>query len=312
MNTNDIKRVCLFAGYNSKGLIEDYALYYLQELSKISDVYYLADNKILPEELEKLTPYVKGAYGYSHGKYDFGSWQELINKISWEKLAEYDELILTNDSVFGPLYDFKEFIEGIEKDKEWDLCGINTAYDFHTWHLSSYFLIFRQKAFLSETFKEHINSVEKENNVKKVIEKYEIGLSRKMVDAGFSVKNAVKFRKNIYISWRNFYLAGSPLIKCKIFNDELFLICRTVGWEQFLNKHTKYDTSLLHSYVSSFKSKFRILRLINNKIFWQYAGKGIIKIVFTKERKLIRIFGIYLLNIYNYDNNRIKLIKKQG
>ena len=312
MNTNDIKRVCLFAGYNSKGLIEDYALYYLQELSKISDVYYMADNKILPEELEKLTPYVKGAYGYSHGKYDFGSWQELINKISWEKLSEYDELILTNDSVFGPLYNFKEFIERIEKDKEWDLCGINTAYDFHTWHLSSYFLVLRKKGFLSDTFKEHISSIEKEDDVKKVIEKYEIGLSRKMVEAGFSVKNAVKFRKNIYISWRNFYLAGSPLIKRKIFNDELFLICRTVGWEQFLNKHTKYDTSLLHSYVNSFKSRFRILRLINNKIFWQYAGKGIIKIVFTKERKLIRIFGIYLLNIYNYDNNKIKLIKKQG
>ena len=295
-----MKRICLFAGYSSKGVIEDYVLYYLQELSKISDVYYLADNKILVEELEKIKPYVKGAYGYSHGKYDFGSWQELINKISWDKIAEYDELILTNDSVFGPLCNFKDFIESLEKDKEWDLCGINTAYDFHTWHLSSYFLIFRKNGFLSDTFKEHINSIEKEDNFKKVVEKYEIGLSRKMVEAGFSVKNAVDFK------------SGSPLIKRKIFNDELFLICRTLGWEKFLNKHTKYDTSLLHSYVNSFKSKFRIFRLLNNKIFWQYAGKGIIKIAFTKERKLIRIFGIYLLNIYNYDSNRIKLIKKQG
>ncbi len=307
-----MKRICLFAGYSSKGVIEDYVLYYLQELSKISDVYYLADNKILPEELEKLTPYVKGAYGYNHGKYDFGSWQELINKISWEKLAEYDELILTNDSVFGPLCYFKDFIESLEKDKEWDLCGVNTAYDFHTWHLSSYFLIFRKNGFLSDTFKEHINSIEKEDNFKKVVEKYEIGLSRKMVEAGFSVKNAVDFKKNIYISWRNFVMSGSPLIKRKIFNDELFLICRTLGWEKFLNKHTKYDISLLYDYVNSFKSRFRIFRLLNNKIFWQYAGKGIIKIAFTKERKLIRIFGIYLLNIYNYDSNKIKLIKKQG
>lgn len=310
MNTNGIKRICLFAGYNSKGIIEDYALYYLQELSKISDVYYMADNKILPEELEKLTPYVKGAYGYSHGKYDFGSWQELINKISWDKIAEYDELILTNDSVFGPLYNLKNFIEDIEKDKEWDLCGVNTAYDFHTWHLSSYFLVLRKKGFLSDTFKEHISSIEKEDDVKKVIEKYEIGLSRKMVEAGFSVKNAVKFRKNIYLSWRNFYLAGSPFIKRKIFNDELFLICKTLGWEKFLKKYTKYDTSLLYNYVNEFKSRLRIFRLLNNKIFWQYAGKGIIKIVLTKERKLIRIFGIYLLNIYNYDSNRIKLVEK--
>lgn len=307
-----MKRICLFAGYSSKGVIEDYVLYYLQELSKISDVYYMADNKILPEELEKLTPYVKGAYGYSHGKYDFGSWQELINKISWDKIAEYDELILTNDSVFGPLCNFKDFIESLEKDKEWDLCGVNTAYDFHTWHLSSYFLIFRKNGFLSDTFKEHINSIEKEDNFKKVVEKYEIGLSRKMVEAGFSVKNAVDFKKNIYISWRNFVMSGSPLIKRKIFNDELFLICRTLGWEKFLKKYAKYNTSLLYDYVNEFKSRFRIFRLLNNKIFWQYAGKGIIKIVFTKERKLIRIFGIYFLNIYNYDSNKIKLIKKQG
>lgn len=282
----------------------------MQELSKISDVYYLADNIILPEYIEKITPYVKGAYGYKHGKYDFGSWQELINIISWEKLSEYDELILTNDSVFGPLYNFKDFIERIEKDKEWDLCGINAAYDFHTWHLSSYFLIFRKNSFLSDTFKEHINSVEKEYNVKKVIEKYEIGLSRKMAEAGFILKNAVQFRKNMYISWRSFVLSGSPLIKCKIFTDELFFICRTLGWEKFLNKHTKYNTTLLYNYVNQFKSRFRIFRLIDNKSFWQYAGKGIIKIVFTKERKLIRIFGIYLLNIYNYDSNKIKLVER--
>ena len=265
---------------------------------------------VMPEYIEKITPYVKGAYGYKHGKYDFGSWQELINIISWEKLSEYDELILTNDSVFGPLYNFKDFIERIEKDKEWDVCGINAAYDFHTWHLSSYFLIFRKNSFLSDTFKEHINSVKKEDNVKKVIEKYEIGLSRKMTEAGFILKNAVQFRKNMYISWRSFVLSGSPLIKCKIFTDELFFICRTLGWEKFLNKHTEYNTTLLYNYVNQLKSRFRIFRLIDNKSFWQYAGKGIIKIVFTKERKLIRIFGIYLLNIYNYDSNKIKLVER--
>ena len=77
-----MKRICLFAGFNINGIIEDYVLYYLQELSKISDIYYLADNKIMPKEFEKITPYVKGDYGYKNGKYDFGSWTELINKIS--------------------------------------------------------------------------------------------------------------------------------------------------------------------------------------------------------------------------------------
>lgn len=307
---NVVKRICLFAGYDGKGIIEDYVLYYLQELSKISDVYYLADNEVKHQELEKIIPYVKGAYGYHHGKYDFGSWQELINILGWDKLSEYDELILTNDSVFGPLYSIHNFIEKIEKDKEWDLCGINAAYDFHTWHISSYFLIFRKDAFLSDAFKSHINSVTKEESVKKVIEKYEVGLSRKMIEAGYTVKNIVNFRKNIYLSWRDFVKAGSPLIKRKIFTDEMFLICKTIGWEKFLRKYSEYDTSLLHNYVFSFKSNLRLFRLLSNKTFWDYALKGIVRIVFTKERKLIRIFGIYILNKYNYDTNKIKQVIK--
>lgn len=304
-----MKRICLFAGYNKHNIIEDYVLYYIKELAKISDVYYLADNSVI--ETEKLIPYTKAVYGYYHGKYDFGSWQELIHKIGYDKLSEYDELILTNDSVFGPLCDLKDYIENLEKDK-WDMCGINTAYEAHAWHLSSYFLILKKNVFLSDIFKQHIDSIKQEDSVGKIIEKYEIGLSKKVIDAGFIVKNSVEFEKNIYFFWRQFLLAGSPLIKRKIFNDELFLICRTIGWEEFIHKHSNYDTTLLYQYTNQFRNKFRILRIIKNKVYWQYVGRRILKIVITKERKLIRIFGINFLNIYNYKKNKIKLINNKS
>ena len=131
-----------------------------------------------------------------------------------------------------------------------------------------------------------------------------------MIEAGYTVKNIVNFRKNIYLSWRDFVKAGSPLIKRKIFTDEMFLICRTSGWEKFLRKYSEYDTSLLHNYVNQFKSSLRIFRLLGNRIFWDYALKGMIRIVFTEERKLIRIFGIYILNKYKYYTNKIKQVIK--
>ena len=106
-----MKRICLFAGYDSNNIIHDYVIYYLKELSTVADVYYMADNEISDEEKEKIAPYVKEAYGFNHKKYDFGSWQELIKIIGWEKLSEYDELILANDSVFGPLYPMEKLIE---------------------------------------------------------------------------------------------------------------------------------------------------------------------------------------------------------
>jgi len=41
-----MKRLCLFAGYNKKGLISDYAVYYVQEMAKLAGIYYLVDWEI--------------------------------------------------------------------------------------------------------------------------------------------------------------------------------------------------------------------------------------------------------------------------
>ena len=82
MIRRDRKRICLFAGYNADEVIEDYVVYLIEKLSLVSDVYYLADNNVKDEEIAKIAPYVKGAYGYKHGKYDFGSWQEQYSNIN--------------------------------------------------------------------------------------------------------------------------------------------------------------------------------------------------------------------------------------
>jgi len=120
MNNKLIKRLCLFAGYNKKGLVSDYVVYYIEEMAKLADVYYLADCEIKPEELKKLAPYTKQFWAYRHKKYDFGSWQEMIQKIGRDKLAKYDELILCNDSCFGPLYDIKPIFDRTNADKDCD------------------------------------------------------------------------------------------------------------------------------------------------------------------------------------------------
>src|SRR5690606_532310 len=74
---NGVRRICLFAGYDADGVVDDYVVRYVRELSRHADVYYLADCWMEPEELEKLWPFVKGAWAERHGTYDFGSWSRL-------------------------------------------------------------------------------------------------------------------------------------------------------------------------------------------------------------------------------------------
>lgn len=304
------KRICLFAGYNKDEVIEDYVLYLIEKLSAISHVYFLADNNIKAEEKEKLSPYVQGAYGFHHGKYDFGSWQELINILGWEKLAEYDELILINDSVIGPLYNIQILIDKTVLDEEWQVCGINSAYDYKNWHLSSYFLMLKKEVFLSDIFKNYISSIEKEENVEKVIEKYEIGLSKLLLDNGYNVKSITDFRKNIYISWRKFIIKGSPFLKKKIFGYELFFLSRTFGWSFYLKRHTNFNIDIIKKHIKYVYKYTSYIKLLFNKNFWKYALKGALKINMEEDRKIIRIFGIYLLNKVDYGTNKIKVMGK--
>ena len=88
-----MRRICLFAGYDKGDKIQDYVVYLIKELAKISDVYYMANGNMPPDELFKIAPYTKMFYSKRHDLRDFGSWRYLIEQLGWDKIAEYDELV---------------------------------------------------------------------------------------------------------------------------------------------------------------------------------------------------------------------------
>ena len=293
-----MKRICLFAGYDSKNIIHDYVVYYLKELSTVADVYYMADNEISDDEKAKITPYVKEAYGFNHNKYDFGSWQELIKIIGWEKFSEYDELILTNDSVFGPLYPIKELFEKIENDTEWDMCGIDRNYGKSSWYLSSYFLVFRNKSFLSDAFKSHVMGVTEHTDM---VRQAEMPFANTMhFNGGYRIKCLVPFDDNIFLKWDKFIAEKSPFIKKKAFSFKI-LKERNDNWKKIIKYHSDYDVSLIDKYFTKelIEKELKANSLKNPKILKEKIRnirQFIIKINLKKDKKIIRLFGIYLLN----------------
>src|SRR5690606_6823481 len=95
-----VRRLCLFAGYDRDGLVDDYVVAYVRELARFADVYYMADCEMRSGQLERLAPFVKGAWACHHGKYDFGSYSELVARIGWDAIGGYDELLFVNDSCY--------------------------------------------------------------------------------------------------------------------------------------------------------------------------------------------------------------------
>ncbi len=137
-----MRRICLFAGFDNDNIIQDYVVYMIKELAKISDVYYMGNGRFSPEELFKIAPSTKMFYSQPLPMKDFGAWRYLIEKLGWEKLEQYDELILCNDSVYGPLYDLEEFFHFMER-RGYDFWSVTSDYE-QNFHLHSYCMAFSQ------------------------------------------------------------------------------------------------------------------------------------------------------------------------
>lgn len=93
--------------------------------------------------------------------YDFGAWKDAINKFIIDNDEEkYDELILTNDSYFGPFFGWKTVFEKMGT-KNIDFWGMTkgTSYNFEEIlvpvHIQSYFIVIKKRMLYSSDFKNY-------------------------------------------------------------------------------------------------------------------------------------------------------------
>jgi len=273
------KRICLFGGYDLKNEIDDYVIYLIKQLNKISDVYYFGDFDCDEKELEKLKPYCKKAFAKRHKKYDFGSWQELVKIIGKEEIRKYDELILTNDSCFGPLFPLEEVFSQME-NKSCDFWGLSSSRGYHI-HIQSYFVVIKKNVLKSDVLFDFLEKVEPEKSLREVCDKYEDRLTYVLCKAGFNFQTYIPYgdfkNQPYYNTTAAIKDAHFPLLKVKTFYGQVGhdLI---KDWKKLISENTDYDISLIQNNL--YKRGLTDKDIIN----YMYGYK--------KERKIVRIKGL--------------------
>lgn len=252
-----MQRICLFAGYDANQHIHDYVIYYINKLSEIADVYYMADCEMSPEELGKLSPYVKGAFARRHGKYDFGSWSDLVGHIGWDIIARYDQLILCNDSCYGPLFPLSTIFDEMDQ-RNVDFWGLTQNLSIQR-HLQSFFLVFNKKCLLGDELKKYLCNVEKQKNVQDVILKYEIPLTCYMEYFGYKSSAFIKCveKQNLTVFTYSLPICYRfPFIKIRNIKDPEHC-CSEHFWhsDELFDHFPDYPRSLISSHVKELSIK---------------------------------------------------------
>ena len=260
-----VRRVCLFAGYDPDGIVDDYVVAYVRELARHADVYYMADQVMGPGELAKLGEHTKGAWAERHGEYDFGSYSRLVDRVGWSTLEQYDEVLLVNDSgyLLRPLDDV--FARMDQRACDWwglqatkgiyrtrnvpvnqfhepipmeavrgpllDRFEQDYTYDFL---VGSYFLAYRRPVFTDPQFRRYLGSVAHQERKHTIVQKYEVGLTRWLIHHGHPFDTFVDHLYPLHPVYTPWYFRlldeGFPLFKRYFLTRNHYQVPHLADW----------------------------------------------------------------------------------
>ncbi len=178
---SDGAKIVVFAHYDPAGLVHDFVIYYLRALRDAGYAVVFVSNcpDLDMASLQRVLPVSTLVLLRENVGYDFGAFKDGIEALG--ELSRFEQVVLANDSVYGPLFDLKECLARC--DASADIWGM-TDNRAGGYHLQSYFLLFRGRALVCPELKAFFRSVRPVQSKEWVIRRYEIGLTQAMQRAG--------------------------------------------------------------------------------------------------------------------------------
>lgn len=185
--------LCIFAHYSRTNHVSPHVFHYLQAIyeSNFSIVFVSTADHLSEESLAKLRQICMKIVIRKNIGYDFGSWKCGLLYCDLD-LKRYNRLLLTNDSIYAPLYPLREALTTMNADMN----GITDSYEIK-YHLMSYFILYNKSIFHTDNFLQKWRTVRMLPNILKglIIELYEIGISQFFLNDGYSLHAYLPVKK---------------------------------------------------------------------------------------------------------------------
>lgn len=189
----NINRAIVLVHYDKDDIVDNYLYPYIKALKdNASHFVFVSTAKLSNTTQETLKKYCDTVIVRENIGYDFMSYQKGLENFNYKK---YDEVLLCNDSVYAPLFPLIHLFEKMSH-RNCDFWGVTDNNDMG-YHIQSYFLLFKKPILKSKVFQEFWKNIEVLESKIKIIEKYEVGLSQSLINAGFVPSVSTNFQASL-------------------------------------------------------------------------------------------------------------------
>lgn len=267
------KRALVYVIFESENRLQEYKLRFLQALFPLMDeVIVVVNGSLRVEDVNNLKSYGQVLIRDNKG-YDTAAFREGIFAFGKDKLKNYDQLFLANDTNIGPMRDLSQVFHEMV-DKQLDFWGISygeeqedvtkeNPYGYIPKHLQSYFLVIEKLMLNDDAFYSYWTDLTDTDSRDKAIGRHETRFTKYFADLGYRFDAVVQEYEDsaMYIHPLRMLKAGSPLVKytaLKNYDEEQFL------WQglereseipdllEYITDKTDYPVSILEEIINKF------------------------------------------------------------
>ena len=263
-------RILIYFFYDGDGVADDYVIYNLKGFRPyMKKIVFVCNGKLTDEsrvKIEKVTDkiIVRDNVGFDGWAYKAG-----IDGEGWKELETYDELIMTNHTIMGPVESYEDMFVTMD-DRDLDFWGVTKNYqidyDFFGCceygyipeHIQTHFIAVRKSMISSEEFQKYWNHFPKIHNYAEAVGMHEAIFTKHFADFGYTwdvyintddIKDMCDYP---LINMATTMLQrGCPFFKRRSFFQEYgHFLEQSIGTAtmelmQYLKEHTSYDVNMI-------------------------------------------------------------------
>lgn len=267
-----IHRAGIFFFYDKDGIADPYIDILLSDIKQhLEKLIVVSNGNITNESKRMFELYADTVIERDNEGFDVWAYKKGLEHIGWRRLEKFDELILFNFTIFGPIYSFSDtFSKMDEKDVDFWGITIHNGYATDPWgktglgylpkHIQSHFIAVRNPMICSRAFQKYWNEMRAITSYEDSVSYHEATFTKRFEDQGFTWGVSVD-TEDITIDDTPYPLMRMPLdlVKnrhCPIVKRKSFFLnmedslCETMGESgyeifRFIQNETEYDEQLI-------------------------------------------------------------------